>query len=359
MFLYAMTYHQVMPEFLEFVFPFGWQEYQDDFHFGGFRGETRLLGTERGLIIRALERTGQDFRMCYALKSVEESGGESWPWSIRETATYHSFEVDTGKALWIVAKGNTLMRDRIQGATETTNAKKYGSSSTGNVFAATLETHLIVCDWAVEKWRWYINFLKRRLEDLTRHSLAIRIPNVQSIQASQDTEERPPSATNRRNTTQKSILRAALPTPPNEPSSLPDMKVPPLEVQASCPLPLPPPHLDDTWRLAQARHVPSNEPEWSFHDFQEIQSIEDKLNTTVQVLIDNTKALQELKDFYGSLIELPEFPNEIRISCQRPMARFSKRLTNIMNDLQMHKSRTETLLRLVADRKTLVCIYGP
>lgn len=362
MFLYALTYHQVMPEFLEFIFPFGWQEYQEDFHFTGFRGETRLLGPERGLNIGMLERSGQDFRVCYALKSVENSSDEGWPWSIRQTATYHSFEADTGKMFWILVKGNELMKDRIQDATESAEPKRYQTRSTGSAFAATLETHLVVCDWALEKWRWYLNFLEKRLEDLTRHSLAISITKAPTTIAPRDIEKSRPSATKQRKCTWKSVLHVALATPPPNPPPLPGSSMHALH---SDPLPLlgrhpsppsPPSPSDTTWKLAQPVQPPSGETELSFHDLQEIQSMEDKLNMTVQVLISNTKILQELKDFYENLMELPEFPNEIKTTCHRDMARFSERIINMMKDLQMHKSRADTLLRLLADRKTLVCL---
>src|SRR5688572_3951480 len=82
MFVCALTHHQVMPAFLDFIFPFGLQEYLQDFYFSGFREDTRLLST--GLIIPNLGRSGREIRLCYSLKSVEASNGNtSWPWSIR------------------------------------------------------------------------------------------------------------------------------------------------------------------------------------------------------------------------------------------------------------------------------------
>lgn len=365
MFLYALTYHQVAPEFLDFVFPFGWQEYQDDFHFSGFREETRLLATERGLNIREIGRSGQDFRLCYALKSVEKSSQESGPWSVRQIAIYHSFEVDTGKMFWISLKGNEVMRDRIKEATESTKLKKYQIKSAAGAFATTLEIHLIVCEWAAENWRWYINFLERRLEDLTRLSLAIRITEAPSIQAPQDAEEPKPFAAKRKRTVSwKRVLHMTPPTPPPESNSLPDTEIQPLQIQPNGLSPSPggkppppPPLPVTTQKLTQLERIPTGEPEFSFHDLQGVQSLEDKVNEIDQVLIANTKILQDLEAFYRSLITLQEFPKEIKTNCQRDIAKFSKRITNIISDLQMHKSRAETLLRLLDHRKQLVCFY--
>ena len=364
MFLYALTYHQVAPEFLDFVFPFGWQEYQDDFHFSGFREETRLLTAERGLNIRELGRSGQDFRLCYALKSVEKSSQESGPWSVRQIAIYHSFEVDTGKMFWISIKGNEVMRDRIKEATESTKLKKYQIRSAAGAFATTLETHLIVCEWAAENWRWYINFLEKKLEDLTRLSLAIRITNAPSIWDPQDAEERKPFAEKRKRTVSwQKLLHMTPPTPPLEPSSFPYAEI---QIQPSGPSPSPrgkppppppPPLPATTKKLTQLEQITLGEPEFSFHDLQEVQSLEDKVNEIDQVLIANIKILQDLEAFYKSLFTLQEFPKEIRTNCQRDIAKFSKRITYIISDLQMHKYRAETLLRLLDHRKQLVCFF--
>lgn len=61
--------------------------------------------------------------MCYSLKSVEKVDDEDLdeaqkPWSARQIATYHSFDVDTGVALWIFVKGNDEIQDRIMSRTE-------------------------------------------------------------------------------------------------------------------------------------------------------------------------------------------------------------------------------------------------
>jgi hypothetical protein len=43
----VLTYHQVMPAYLDFILPFGGQERRKDVHCSGFRRET-LLTKERG-----------------------------------------------------------------------------------------------------------------------------------------------------------------------------------------------------------------------------------------------------------------------------------------------------------------------
>ena len=68
-----LTYHQVMPAFLDFLFPFGFQKYRQDFHFGGFRQHTTLSDLDRGLAIAEIGRSGRGYQLCYSLKAVEQS----------------------------------------------------------------------------------------------------------------------------------------------------------------------------------------------------------------------------------------------------------------------------------------------
>ena len=170
----AFTYHQVMPGFLDLVYSFGRQEYAQDFHFSVFQEDTRLSESDRGLKVPELGWSGRDIRMGYGLKSVEPSTSQQdWPWSIRHCAVHHSCDVVSGRATWIVIKGNHLMKDRIESATESQNLPQISNFNTvDRAFASTLATHLIICDWAGDNWRWYINFLEEEFQSTTRGTLS-------------------------------------------------------------------------------------------------------------------------------------------------------------------------------------------
>ena len=71
----VFTYHQVLPSFLDFLFPFGNQQYAQDFHFSGFKYEDRFSDADSGLRIPELGWSGRDFQFCYNLKSKEPSKG--------------------------------------------------------------------------------------------------------------------------------------------------------------------------------------------------------------------------------------------------------------------------------------------
>ena len=122
MLMSVLTYHQDMPAFMDFLIRLGLQEYPQDFDFSGFRQQTTLSDFDRGLRIPEVGRSGRGYQLCYSLKAVEQSKSQAeWPWSIRQTAIHHSFDVHHGRANWIVIKGDQLMKNRIRLAIKDTD----------------------------------------------------------------------------------------------------------------------------------------------------------------------------------------------------------------------------------------------
>jgi len=366
----ALTHHQAMPVFLDFVFPFGSQEYPQDFHFSGFREDTQLLPSNGGLKIPKLGRSGREIRLCYSLKSVEESkDNPGWPWSIRQTSMYHSFDVETGKSLWVIIKGNKLIRNRIQTAT----AKDAGHSnlgsfiSTAEAFTSSLATHLVFCDWCDEEWRWYLNYMEKRLQDETRRSLAIIIQNEPSSidqPTRKSTAEAPPS---KRRTISASFKRTFSMTTPSSPhkttadqgktpyrSSFPQPR-PQLQQTVSGP-PLPPVIPPGMPGASPTTHIDDQE-DFTFRDLQQVQYIEENANEIFLVLESNIDVLNELKQHYQSILNSDDCPNDLKKGCKSTMARFDKRITSIIADLQRQRSRTRVLQRFLSDRKNLVFYF--
>jgi hypothetical protein len=160
-----------MPTFLDFVFPFGQQVHAQDFHFSGLREDSRLGVKSKGVAVPELDRSGTELQFCYNLRSVEQtSGSPGLPWSIRQSAIYHSFDLKNGRAVWISVKGNKLIKNRILEASSSASLSDIDTPS--KAFSASLATHLLLCDWSGENWRWYINDLENQLRDLTRNALA-------------------------------------------------------------------------------------------------------------------------------------------------------------------------------------------
>ncbi len=344
----SFTYHQVMPVFLDFIFPFGRQEYAQDFHFSGFRHETSVTDDDLGLRLPELGRSGREIRLCYSLKSVEPSKGQQhWPWSIRQSAVHHSFDVETRRATWIVVKGDQLMKKRIKSATKSLGLSGASSLWTfDRVFASTLAMHMILCDWCGENWRWYINFLEEQLQARTRRTLSTMVGNLPSPVAEENFDQHGKCSF--------PIMKGKLSEPGFEKVHIQQLNSvkPPVPASQSLP-PFTPQH---PVLLDESREQPEHEaqPEFSFNDLQQLQFIEEKVNETLLVLEVNASVLAQLRQCYLSIIAPESQPGELILKWRGDIVQFEKRIANIENDLALQQSRVRTLLRLLADRKSLV-----
>lgn len=410
-----------MPAFLDFVFPFGEQEYEEDFHFSGFREEDHLDNRRRVPQIPELGRSGRELRICYNLRSVEQTNDKKsiLPWSIRQTAVYHSFDLETAQSLWVTVKGNHCIKDRILESMQA--AKNRTFQTDGEAFSATLATHLLLCDWAGENWRWYINNLEKEFQKLTRSTMSTVVDKVP--EALPDSFSSPYSPTSPRgqsfcfpsrsgtfqypgspiaksgtfsnisraqtfsfshsrtatiDSTNPSKLVGSEQNIPREPPKgesfsdrLKDFKPSftrfwkspsgekvvtndETDTSTSPPAarmepPEPPPEL-------QEEKDPNSQVELEFSDLQQIQYIEEKTHEAALVLKLNVEVLEELKEHYRYLFSHASFPEEINSACQKDIFRFEKCVLGAEKDMRMHQARTETLLRLIAERKNLVSL---
>ena len=114
---HILSYHQIMPAYLDFMLVFGAQSDAKDPRFSGFREQIRLKNPNNIHSAPELGRSGKYYQLCYNLKSVQlkkESNEDIKldEWSIRDAAIYHRFDVEYGTTLWVVTKGSKDLRDR-------------------------------------------------------------------------------------------------------------------------------------------------------------------------------------------------------------------------------------------------------
>lgn len=343
MLMLILSYHQTMPSFLEFLFAYGFQECPQDFYFAGFRHDTRLNEINRGLVLKELGRSGRDIQICFGLKSVERSETQKdWPWSIRQTAVYHSFDVETARATWIVLKGDQKMKKRVKSATGPQGLSEL--SSFGRIddsFASTLATHLIFCDWARENWRWYANFLEKFLDDKTRRTISTKVENFPwPAPESRLMRPKDDNPLDQEDATPRSVkIRRILVSP------RPSFTMPP------CSLSQLPERTAGSSSQREAIH-PQDIP---FSDLQRIQFLQEKVNESLLVLKLNMDVITELNRYYQSVVDSADFPNTISKNCADDLVWFKNRLLGVQHDMQMQQWRLETLLKLCADRKAIVC----
>ncbi len=346
----TLTYYQTIPCFLDFLFPFGRQEHAKDFHFSGFRHDDRLAEVDRGLQLDPLGRSGRVIRLCYSLRSVESSKGQpDWPWSIRQTAISHNFDIESGQSAWIVIKGNQLIKDRVMSeAVVPTSAQSSSCGSEARNFSLSLSTHLLLCDWAGENWRWYITFLEQDLQKATRHALSIEVAKgsmlaLRTVQLSR---------TQRTSSwwTSRSLPRALTWSSRRGTFQGRNSSTGP----APAPVSISPQEDISNDHEPNGDDLDDSEEAFSFGDLQRTQFIEERANEALLVLTVNIKVLAEMRQHYRLVIDSEDCPNELKVGCRADVARFEKKIASIEHDLRMQQARTESLLRLLADRKSLV-----
>ncbi|KAL9131155.1 MAG: hypothetical protein Q9217_000856 [Psora testacea] len=322
-----LSYQQALPQFLDLLFLFARDFDASEFYSIGLRHATRLTSEGRGPEILERGWSGRDIKICYNLKSPEcddTTDSNDWPWNTEQSAVHHSFDVETGQASWIVVKGDSLLKDRIQSATE--DGAKPGLSfvSREQGFGSALAIHLIFCDWSRQNWHSYINFLRKQIQTLTKRAkspLAETTTTLSSRLGAAGLRQRQGTQVNQQST-QVSTTGAA--TGPNPFSS------------------------------SQSSAQGAKPATFSLSDLQDSHSIEEIVNNASLNLKVNQDVLSELRAAYKCFEHATGWPTDLSTQCRGDLTRFAQRVTSIQNDMAIQQSRVEALSRLIADRRSLV-----
>ena len=365
----CFTHFQVMHEFVDFLFPFGFRSYAQDFYFSGFRQRTQLAEHARNAAPNP-RPTDKKFQICYNLKSVEPSDSDGW--SIRHCAVHHSFDLKEVRTSWIILKGDELMKRRIESATSDRGPHQPSDfNSLSGAFKASLETHLIFCDWSAENWRWYINSLENKFQGMTRRTFSAPVHVPFPLPAATDQLElKSRTNTQGTNTSKNSkFSRMRTLTSMTEKAS----PKPAIKLQTSAPQtytnpetgvsqPLPPDDDDDEESDEEPQSalgpneikVEEEAPEFSFGKLRNVHQIAENANNAVLVLRHNMLVLTQMRQYYRSISRREDFPRDLAKSCKDAIDEFELRIDGVEHDMQTQILRLETLLRLLEDRKTLV-----
>ena len=364
----AFTYFQVMPAFLDFLLLFGEQEHAQDLYCSGFYQHTRLAGVESGTKADTRNWSGRDMQVCYGLKSVEPSSSQAhWPWSIRHCAVHHSFDAENIRSTWLIIKGDHLIEERIKLATSEKEAPmgKSAFETIEKAFGAALTTHLILCDWSAEHWRWYIKFLEEGFEKLTGESITtnagVPVNSTNGFEAKKlrrsDTPNTVQTQRSRRILSFPTSVRAQTQSFENIPMTAterdPPIRINPNGKKQS----IPPGRKGDIPEMPSSPSVKRDkygQQIFSFEDLQDIQHLKEKANETVLVLRLNLNVMMQLKQHYVSITECRELPEKISHNCKWEMINFERRTDGITKNLELQILRVESLLCSLTDRKTLV-----
>lgn len=361
--LWVFSFFQVLPTFLEFLFAFGEQLYAVDFQFSGFREDTRLETAFQRDSIPELGRSGQDYQICYNLKTFEPKQGLDWPWSSRQTVVFHTFDVQSGNASWIAIKANNIIRDRLKEVSNTRLAKD--SNTYRNVpkkFANTLACHLVVVEWSGENWRGYLNFIEEQLHTLKRRAMVDKVtpfvPHTTSARtASPDNQS---NGLHPKRTWTVQTVRRNTATAPAAPITAPQQTHPLLPVGIAVNVadepkdpPNLPPEYDPKYRVSA---MEEDQKGYRIEELQAAQALESTVNDAGLVLKSNISVLSQVEGFFERLPDSPDIDVSLRSSMRASIPHFLKRTRSVRSDLQMHLNRIEAVSKLIAECKNL--LYG-
>lgn len=162
-----LSYHQVMPSYLDFMFLFGSQSEPRDLRFSGFRAQMLLVDHSQRLAVHSLGRSGRQFQISYNLKCVacktpaSNRAIRNQEWSIRQAAFHHQFDVVDGTTLWIVTRGGLDIKDSVEDLTGLNGRPEHRAFGTPQeCFTSSLTVHLLYSHWSTADWRWYLQWLE-------------------------------------------------------------------------------------------------------------------------------------------------------------------------------------------------------
>lgn len=175
-----LTYHQVMPVYLDFMSVFGEYSDQRDLRFSGFREQSMMRKNQTGLVVPGLRRSGRQFQLCYNLKcasliKADKQAPTTNVWSIQQAAIHHQFDIIEGTTLWIVTKGHLDLQQRFKELTVRDGQPEdvLSFDTPEDCFRSTLAAHLIYCHWSTDDWRGYIRWLEMVIEYEASATLAL------------------------------------------------------------------------------------------------------------------------------------------------------------------------------------------
>lgn len=291
MLILILTYHQVMPAYLDFLLVFGQRSEQPDERFSGFKTQRlfRKSPTSANMEIPELGRSGRHYQMCYNLKCVDlkarregaivnEGDSEDISleeWTIRQAAIHHQFDVVEGTALWIVTKGDVDLQQRYKDMTAGDSRPEDRSfTSPTEVFRSTLAVHLMFCYWAIQDWKGHVRWLEKVVDS-------------------------------------KSLMAVVGDRGP-----------------------------DDSHQTYDST------------DVQSLQHWEERAQLAIDVMQGNLDVMELLYNFYDNLGTSADFP--LQAECADFIDEFTSEVKDMTNTLRMQVTRTRGLVRLVRDRRQLV-----
>ncbi|KAI5920307.1 hypothetical protein F4810DRAFT_440630 [Camillea tinctor] len=348
-----LAFLQVNPIFLDSIHAFGRRLDPVDASLSQFQFDGEISG---GIRIDGLGRSGRQLRHTYLLRSPEKNGEGIRPWSIRQTAVYHAFDLETGRALWITVKGNNVLQDAVR---KDTSGYQENIESINKSFLFTLKTHLVYLRWCQEGWRWFVRDLDQEVREAL---LRGRTAPIGREPYSDDADDPDSQYTERPVGIQEKL---------SQPSTRMRSKFAGFHSR------LKKTHGRSPYGQTPNQHI-SSQPRrrdiskawpgpkqildsFEFIDLQELNSIGDRIQEAVLVIKLDIKTLRELRMYYQELNERGELPKDdskvLPKDDSQPLPpqhlSFLEKIQAIVNTMETRQIQLESLAQRLGEGKRL------
>lgn len=280
------------------------------------------------------------------------------PWSIRQTAVYHAFDLKTGRALWINIKGNNILQDAIK---RDTSGHQVRVESIDQSFLLTLRTHLVYLRWCQGSWRWFVRDLENVVRDAlirARTTPVGREPyfgDANEIYGSKDTGRF--VGAQRKHMQPSTWMRgssAGFHSALNK-IGFPLIRIKKYEQNQNQ-------HRSATmnmqargqlWRTDNTKHWSGPKrilESFNFADIQQLHVIGERIQEAILVIKLDVKALLELRMYYQNLKDRDEIPAE----CSEHLPPFLEKVQSVVNSMKTRQIQLESLTKKLEEGKGLV-----
>jgi hypothetical protein len=377
-----LTYHQVMPSFLDLVFTF--RSRSRPLNYAMFRHENYLDENLPSLRLPHLGRSGIQIQHAFNLLTVEKSNmpDEKNPWPLRHASIYHSLDLETGRAVYILLKGNSELAKRIKDATDMNRHLRPDSPRTPErSFVASLQIHLIMLEWAVEYWDEYIDSMEDTLRTRSVDAKVAPVEGVASPVRLAESFQRRGSGFSRRGTI-RTLSRGLSSTSrgngqddllEDAPSEPPTPRQPPTPTRMSSrtlsgflrratgglesPVPEKTPVVPE--RDALMEKLTELEERFSFNELQRLGLVGDEIDRSLMALDQNQDVVAQVQEQYQTVIASHAFTTLLDgDQCKAELAVFFRRVRTVLRDLAAHRRRLLDLSRTVENDKNMVRSSG-
>lgn len=366
---YLCSYEQISPILIDVLTCFGKRKAPHGSHSASFCQDDLTKSSLSALVgIPEFGRSGWELRHCYKLHGLEDSTSSGAKWTMRQTAIYHSFDLDNGRAVWLAVKANNEIRDRIKDGTESIDAMRaLNFTSPGSSFAACLTTHLVTFDWCTENWRMHLddidkdareilekaqgtpleplgdelNFAPRLITAATMPLLGDRQPSVVSNQGTLKARNGSFQLFNEakaRIIKAHTAINATVPEADVEKTREADQSQ---DIQAA-------------QRKRISDHLQKLK-DFSFDEFQRLNFFSAKLQEAKLAICLNMGVLRSTREYYGQRYQSAQFPPVIKAYSESNGSYecFIQRINSLEQDLEANITRIDALILLIEDGKRL------